>query len=67
MTAPRSLARAGRSRFLICLGILILMVGFVAIFHSSQQQLDELRQVSIRCEQQQESLSAQMQGKSKLF
>lgn len=61
MTAPR-IARAGRSRFVICLGILILMIGFVAIFHSSQQQLDELRQLGMRCEQQQEALTAQMQG-----
>lgn len=42
MTAPR-IARAGRSRFIIGLGIIVLTVGFVAIFHSSQQQLDELR------------------------
>lgn len=61
MTAPRLVARAGRSRFLVGLGILILMVGFVAIFHSSQQQLDQLRNLSIRCEQQQEAISAKMQ------
>lgn len=61
MTAPRLVARAGRSRCFIGLGILILMVGFVAIFHSSQQQLDELRQLGLRCEQQQEAISAKMQ------
>uniref|UniRef100_A0A1Q3F4P3 Putative conserved secreted protein n=1 Tax=Culex tarsalis TaxID=7177 RepID=A0A1Q3F4P3_CULTA len=61
MTAPRLVARASRSRFLVGLGILILMVGFVAIFHSSQQQLDQLRNLSIRCEQQQEAISAKMQ------
>ncbi|XP_055609077.1 uncharacterized protein LOC129756281 isoform X1 [Uranotaenia lowii] len=61
MTAPRLVARAGRSRFLIGLGILVLMAGFVAIFHSSQQQLDELRQLGLRCEQQQEAISAKMQ------
>ncbi|XP_021704525.1 uncharacterized protein LOC5572554 isoform X1 [Aedes aegypti] len=61
MTAPRLVARASRSRFFIGLGILILMAGFVAIFHSSQQQLDELRQLGIRCEQQQEAISAKMQ------
>lgn len=61
MTAPR-IARAGRSRFFVCLGILMLTVGFVAIFHSSQQQLDEMRQIGVKCEQQQEALAAQMQG-----
>ncbi|XP_062565150.1 uncharacterized protein DDB_G0290685 isoform X2 [Armigeres subalbatus] len=61
MTAPRLVARASRSRFFIGLGLLVLMAGFVAIFHSSQQQLDELRQLGIRCEQQQEAISAKMQ------
>ncbi|XP_053693660.1 uncharacterized protein LOC128741704 isoform X1 [Sabethes cyaneus] len=61
MTAPRLVARASRSRFFIGLGILVLMAGFVAIFHSSQQQLDELRQLGLRCEQQQEAISAKMQ------
>ncbi|XP_058450216.1 uncharacterized protein LOC131429836 isoform X2 [Malaya genurostris] len=62
MTAPRLVARASRSRFFIGLGLLVLMVGFVAIFHSSQQQLDELRQLGLRCEQQQEAISAKMQA-----
>lgn len=61
MTAPR-MARAGRSRFLICIGILLITISFVAIFHNSQQQLDESRQVGLRCEQQLEALTAQMQG-----
>lgn len=65
MTTPR-IARANRSRFFIGLGILILTMGFVAIFHSSQQQLDELRQMEMRCEQQQESLNAQILGTSSL-
>lgn len=65
MSAPR-LARANRSRFFIGLGILILTVGFVAIFHSnsSQHQLDELRLMERRCEQQQEALSQQIISKS---
>lgn len=66
MTAPR-LARANRSRFFIGLGILILTIGFVAIFHSSQQQLDEMRLSEMRCEQQQESLNAQITGKNLVF
>lgn len=42
MTATR-IARAGRIRFFIGLGVLVLTMGFVAMFHSSQQQLDESR------------------------
>ncbi|XP_035780888.1 uncharacterized protein LOC118460581 isoform X2 [Anopheles albimanus] len=54
-------ARAGRSRLLACLGLLILMVGFLTVFHNSQQQLDELRQLGMRCEQQAKSVQAQME------
>lgn len=42
MTATR-IARAGRVRFFIGLGVLVITMGFVAMFHSSQQQLDESR------------------------
>lgn len=42
MTAAR-IARAGRVRFFIGLGILVITMGFVAMFHSSQQQLDQSR------------------------
>lgn len=54
------MVRASKSRFFIGLTILLLTIGFVAIFHSSQQQLDEMRQMEIRCEQQQESLNSQI-------
>ncbi|KAL9873259.1 uncharacterized protein ACN427_009421 isoform 3-T4 [Glossina fuscipes fuscipes] len=53
-------ARTGRCRFIICIGILILMVGMVAIFHSSQMQLDETRQQRLHCEQQQEALNERL-------
>lgn len=61
MSAPR-IARANRSRFLVGLGLLIVVMGFVAIFHNSQQQLDELRHLELRCEQQHDSLTAQILG-----
>ncbi|XP_037036220.1 uncharacterized protein LOC119074303 isoform X2 [Bradysia coprophila] len=54
------MVRASKSRFFIGLAVLLLTIGFVAIFHSSQQQLDEMRQMEIRCEQQQESLNSQI-------
>uniref|UniRef100_A0A2M4AHT6 Putative er-golgi vesicle-tethering protein n=1 Tax=Anopheles triannulatus TaxID=58253 RepID=A0A2M4AHT6_9DIPT len=54
-------ARAGRSRLLASLGLLILMVGFLTVFHNSQTQLDELRQLGMRCEQQAKSVQAQME------
>lgn len=60
MNTPR-LARS-RSRFFIILGIFIITLCFVAIFHSSQQQLDELKQLEVRCEQKQDSLTAQILG-----
>lgn len=47
MTATR-IARAGRIRFFIGLGVLVLTMGFVAMFHSSQQQLDESRYKLVR-------------------
>lgn len=54
------MVRASKSRFFIGLAILLLTIGFVAIFHSSQQQLDEMRQMEVRCEHQQESLNSQI-------
>ncbi|KAJ6635633.1 Golgi integral membrane protein 4 [Pseudolycoriella hygida] len=54
------MVRASKSRFFVGLAVLLLTIGFVAIFHSSQQQLDEMRQMEIRCEQQQESLNSQI-------
>lgn len=54
------MVRASKSRFFVGLAILLLTIGFVAIFHSSQQQLDEMRQMEIRCESQQESLNSQI-------
>lgn len=65
MTTQR-LVRAGRSRFFIGLGVLILTVGFVAIFHSSQQDLDELRQLETHCQLKKQHLSQQLTGKELL-
>lgn len=50
MTTARiaRVGKFGRSRFIIGIGILIVIVGLLAIFHSSRQQLDEARLVSIR-------------------
>ncbi|XP_075146411.1 uncharacterized protein LOC142220890 isoform X3 [Haematobia irritans] len=53
-------ARTGRCRYLVCLGILVLTVGMVAIFHSSQIQLDETREERLRCEKQQEALNERL-------
>lgn len=58
------MVRASKSRFFIGLAILLLTLGFVAIFHSSQQQLDEMRGMELRCEQQQESLNSQILSES---
>uniref|UniRef100_A0A1A9WDE0 Golgi integral membrane protein 4 n=1 Tax=Glossina brevipalpis TaxID=37001 RepID=A0A1A9WDE0_9MUSC len=53
-------ARTGRCRFIVCIGILVLMVGMVFIVHSSQMQLDETRQQRLQCEQQQEALNERL-------
>lgn len=61
------MVRASKSRFFIGLAVLLLTIGFVAIFHSSQQQLDEMRQMEVRCERQQDSLNSQILSKLDLF
>ncbi|XP_055371065.1 uncharacterized protein LOC129605375 isoform X1 [Condylostylus longicornis] len=55
-------ARAGRSRFLIGIGIFIITIGFLVIFNNSQQQLDESRILRLRCEQQHDALNARLQA-----
>ncbi|XP_050316915.1 uncharacterized protein LOC126750965 isoform X2 [Bactrocera neohumeralis] len=61
MTGTR-FARTGRCRFFVCLAVLTAMLCMVAIFHSSQQQLDETREQRLRCERQQEQLNEQLQN-----
>uniref|UniRef100_A0A0A1WHY1 Golgi integral membrane protein 4 n=1 Tax=Zeugodacus cucurbitae TaxID=28588 RepID=A0A0A1WHY1_ZEUCU len=61
MTGTR-FARTGRCRFFACLAVLTAMLCMVAIFHSSQQQLDETREQRLRCERQQEQLNEQLQN-----
>ncbi|XP_036334271.1 uncharacterized protein DDB_G0284459 isoform X1 [Rhagoletis pomonella] len=61
MTGTR-FARTGRCRFFVCLAVLTVMLCMVAIFHSSQQQLDETREQRLRCERQQEQLNEQLQN-----
>ncbi|XP_067634195.1 myb-like protein X isoform X2 [Eurosta solidaginis] len=55
-------ARTGRCRFIVCLVVLISLLCMVAIYHSSQQQLDEAREQRLRCERQQEQLNEQLQN-----
>jgi hypothetical protein len=39
----------------------------VYVFHGAQLQLDDARKVADKCQQQQESLSAQLQGKNSIL
>jgi hypothetical protein len=39
----------------------------VYVFHGAQLQLDDARKVADKCQQQQESLSAQLQGKNNIY
>lgn len=52
--------------FLICLGVvaLFLVLGFVVVFQNNQQETDELRELSIRCEQQ---LGGELKKRLSLF
>ncbi|XP_037953381.1 uncharacterized protein LOC119683654 isoform X4 [Teleopsis dalmanni] len=50
-------ARTGRFRLFACLALLLLLA--LAIYHSSQQQLDETRE---RCEHQQDTLNERLQS-----
>lgn len=59
MSAPR-IARAHRTRFLIGFGLLIVVMAFFGVFHNWQQQLDELRQLELQCEQQHDSLESSL-------
>lgn len=63
--SSQRLARASRSRFFIGLGVLLLTMGFVVIYHNAQQELDQLRDVEQRCEQQQEALNQKLISKSR--
>jgi hypothetical protein len=43
----------------------VVVVGMaVYVFHGAQLQLDDARKAADKCQQQQESLSAQLQGKN---
>ncbi|XP_037953379.1 myosin-13 isoform X2 [Teleopsis dalmanni] len=53
-------ARTGRFRLFACLALLLLLA--LAIYHSSQQQLDETRE---RCEHQQDTLNERLQLEEK--
>jgi len=49
----------GKTRFIVGVVALLLVLGFVAIFQNNQQENDELRELSIRCEQQLGGMQAQ--------
>lgn len=57
---PRGSLRGGRLALLICAA---LSLGSVVLWHASQLQISEVRAATDKCIQQQESLSAQLQGK----
>lgn len=57
-------ARASRSRFLLGLAVLVLTAGFVALIHSTQQELHHLE---ARCQQQQQALNQQINSEWLLY
>ncbi|KAJ9576603.1 hypothetical protein L9F63_025498, partial [Diploptera punctata] len=57
----RGWSRGNRSRLFMYLGIVALVGLAVYVFHGAQLQLDDARKAADKCQQQQESLSAQLQ------
>lgn len=55
------LVRGTRSRLFLYLGVVAVVGLAVYVFHGAQLQLDDARKVADKCQQQQESLSAQLQ------
>ncbi|XP_065348286.1 Golgi integral membrane protein 4-like isoform X3 [Cloeon dipterum] len=60
MSAPR-IARGSKGRILLYLGAVLFVGLTVVIIHETQTRIDDLRKSSEKCQQQQESLSAQLQ------
>lgn len=58
------LVRGTRSRLFLYVAVVVVVGMAVYVFHGAQLQLDDARKVADKCQQQQESLSAQLQGKN---
>lgn len=56
------LVRGTRSRLFLYLAVVVVVGMAVYVFHGAQLQLDDARKAADKCQQQQESLSAQLQG-----
>lgn len=64
MNATRFVGLRGtKSRLFLYCGALLFLALVVYMYHGCQLQLEELRERSEKCHQQEESLSAQLQGK----
>lgn len=61
------LVRGTRSRLFLYVAVVVVVGMAVYVFHGAQLQLDDARKVADKCQQQQESLSAQLQGKNSLL
>jgi hypothetical protein len=63
MTAPR-ISRGTKNRVFLYIGVVIFVGITVVIIHETQTRMDSMQKISDKCQQQQESLAAQLQGKS---
>jgi hypothetical protein len=61
MTAPR-ISRGAKSRVFLYIGAVIFVGITVIIIHETQTRVEDIRKSSEKCQQQQESLAAQLQG-----
>ncbi|KAF4529693.1 hypothetical protein B566_EDAN010779 [Ephemera danica] len=60
MTTPR-FARGTKSRIFLYLGIAVFIFIALCAFHETQSRMDEVKKSAEKCQQQQESLAAQLQ------
>lgn len=65
MTTPR-ISRGAKSRVFLYIGVVIFVGITVIIIHETQTRVEDIRKSSEKCQQQQESLAAQLQGIEKL-
>jgi membrane-anchored glycerophosphoryl diester phosphodiesterase (GDPDase) len=61
MTTPR-ISRGAKSRVFLYIGAVIFVGITVIIIHETQTRVEDIRKSSEKCQQQQESLAAQLQG-----
>jgi len=66
MTSSR-FVRGSNSRMLAYLAALLLLTATIFLYHNARGEVDDVKKALSTCQQAQESLSAQLQGKILFF